>query len=48
MSTGEQEKVLPLEEALVRLEEAEEERGEAERVLKEIFVRLGLKISEVN
>ncbi|MDM7325165.1 MAG: N-6 DNA methylase [Thermus sp.] len=36
------EETLPLEEALVRLEEAEEERAEAERALREVLKYLGL------
>ncbi|MCS7249271.1 MAG: SAM-dependent methyltransferase, partial [Anaerolineales bacterium] len=38
--------VLPLEEALVRLEEAEEERAKAERALREVLFQLGLKTEE--
>jgi len=34
--------VLPLEEAMVRLLEAEEERAEADRALNEVLVQLGL------
>ncbi|AEV15302.1 N-6 DNA methylase [Thermus sp. CCB_US3_UF1] len=37
------EEVLPLEEALVRLEEAEEERAEAERALQAVLQQLGLR-----
>jgi type I restriction enzyme M protein len=37
---------LPLEEALVRLEEAEEERAEAERALRKVLLQLGFKPSE--
>jgi type I restriction enzyme M protein len=45
VSTNGGEEVLPLEEALVRLEEAEEERAEAERALKEVIKILGLSES---
>ncbi|WP_198133513.1 N-6 DNA methylase [Chloroflexus aggregans] len=41
VSTNGGEEVLPLEEALVRLEEAEEERAEAERNLQEVLRALG-------
>ncbi len=34
--------VLPLEEAVVLLQEAEEKRSEAERELKDVLARLGL------
>lgn len=39
----EQEEVLPLEEAVVLLQEAEEEREEADRQLDEVLTRLGLE-----
>ncbi|HLI50198.1 MAG TPA: N-6 DNA methylase [Thermomicrobiaceae bacterium] len=42
VSTGEQEDVLPLEEAVVLLAEAEEERSEADRKLGEVLAALGL------
>lgn len=45
VSTNGGEKVLPLEEALVRLEEAEEERTETEQALKEVIKILGLSES---
>jgi len=45
VSTNGGEEVLPLEEALVRLEEAEEERAEAARALKEVIKILGLSES---
>ncbi len=48
VSTNGKEDVLPLEEALVRLEEAEEERAEAERALREVLVQLGLKTPEAS
>ncbi len=34
--------MLPLEEAVVRLREAEEERAEADRALQEVLRKLGL------
>ncbi|MCX7974079.1 MAG: type I restriction-modification system subunit M [Candidatus Aminicenantes bacterium] len=37
VSTNDKEEVLPLEEALVRLEEAEEERAEADRALRQVL-----------
>lgn len=43
VSTGEQEEVLPLEEAVVLLREAEEEREEADRALAGVIEMLGLK-----
>lgn len=43
VSTNGGEEVLPLEEALVRLEEAEEERAEAERALQAVLQQLGLR-----
>ncbi len=43
VSTNGQEDVLPLEEALVRLEEAEEERAEAAQALYEVLDALGLR-----
>ncbi len=42
VSTGQAEDVLPLEEAVVLLREAEEERAEADRRLKEVLESLGL------
>ena len=39
-----QEEVLPLEEAVVRLQEAEEERAEADRALNEVLRMLGLSL----
>ncbi len=42
VATDEQEEVLPLEEAVVRLREAEEERAEADRALREVLHMLGL------
>lgn len=39
---AEEEEVLPLEEAVVLLQEAEEEREEADRNLKDVLARLGL------
>ena len=42
VSTDEQEEVLPLEEAVVLLQEAEEERREADRKLSEVLKLLGL------
>lgn len=44
VSTGDQEEVLPLEEAVVLLREAEEERAEADRQLNEMLSALGLSI----
>ncbi|MDW8382530.1 MAG: N-6 DNA methylase [Verrucomicrobiota bacterium] len=46
VSTNGREEVLPLEEALVQLEEAEEERAEAERALREVLLQLGLRPTE--
>ena len=42
VSTNGKEEVLPLEEAVVRLLEAEEERAEADRALNEVLRRLGM------
>ncbi len=42
VSVNGKEEVLPLEEAVVRLQEAEEERAEADRALDEVLTRLGL------
>ncbi len=42
MSTNGKEEVLPLEEAVVRLQEAEEERAEADRALNEVLRTLGV------
>ena len=41
VSTGGEEEVLPLEEAVVLLQEAEEERREADRELDEVLTTLG-------
>lgn len=47
VSTNDKEEVLPLEEALVRLEEAEEERAEAENNLKQILqAQFSIEIKE--
>ncbi|MCX8156715.1 MAG: type I restriction-modification system subunit M [Verrucomicrobiae bacterium] len=46
VSTNGREEVLPLEEAVVQLEEAEEERAEAERALREVLLQLGLRPTE--
>jgi type I restriction enzyme M protein len=43
VSTGIEADVLPLDEAVVRLQEAEEERAEADRGLKEVLASLGFK-----
>jgi type I restriction enzyme M protein len=42
VSTNGKEEVLPLEEAVVRLQEAEEERAEADRALNEVLRTLGV------
>jgi type I restriction enzyme M protein len=42
VSTNGKEEVLPLEEAVVRLQEAEEERAEADRALHEVLRTLGV------
>ncbi len=42
VAPDEQEEALPLEEAVVRLREAEEERAEADRALQEVLRQLGL------
>jgi type I restriction enzyme M protein len=42
VSTNDNEQVLPLEEAVVLLEEAEEERAEVDKALYEVLVKLGL------
>jgi type I restriction enzyme M protein len=42
VSVNGKEDVLPLEEAVVRLQEAEEERAEADRELSQILQKLGL------
>jgi len=42
VSTNDEEPVLPLEEAVVLLEEAEEEREVADKALKEVLAKLGL------
>jgi type I restriction enzyme M protein len=44
VSTNGEEPVIPLEEAIVLLEEAEEERAEADKALKEVLIKLGLVI----
>ncbi len=44
VSTNGKEEVLPLEEAVVRLQEAEEERAEAGRALHEVLQSLGLEV----
>ena len=41
VATGETEEVLPLEEAVVLLQEAEEERVEADRELRAVLEKLG-------
>jgi len=43
VSSNEQEEVLPLDEAVVLLREAEEERAEADRKLREVLETLGLR-----
>ena len=43
MAVNEKEEVLPLEEAVVLLQEAEEERKEADRALAEVLQVLGLR-----
>jgi type I restriction enzyme M protein len=43
VATGTEADVLPLDEAVVRLQEAEEERDEADRRLKEVLASLGFK-----
>ena len=43
VASGEQEEVLPLEEAVVLLAEAEEERAEADRELDAVLAGLGLR-----
>jgi type I restriction enzyme M protein len=45
VSINGKEDVLPLEEAVVRLLEAEEERAEADRALNEVLTRLGLALT---
>lgn len=47
VSTGETEEVLPLEEAVLLLAEAEEERAEADRKLRDVLASLGLTDSIV-
>jgi type I restriction enzyme M protein len=42
VSTNGKEEVLPLEEAVVRLLEAEEERAESDRSLNEVLRNLGM------
>ncbi len=44
VSTNGQEETLPLEEAMVLLREAEEERAEADRALREVLAQLGLEL----
>ncbi|PWH20693.1 MAG: DNA methyltransferase [Ardenticatenia bacterium] len=46
VALGSNEEVLPLEEAVVLLREAEEEQAEAARALEEVLLRLGLKSAE--
>ena len=46
VSTNHEEPVLPLEEAIVLLEEAEEERAEVDKVLKAVLAQLGLASEE--
>jgi type I restriction enzyme M protein len=41
VATGVEEEVMPLDEAVVLLQEAEEEREEADRALKQVLVKLG-------
>jgi type I restriction enzyme M protein len=43
VTTGSQEEVLPLEEAVVLLQEAEEERAEADKQLDAVLAKLGFK-----
>ena len=45
VSTNGKEEVLPLEEAVVRLQAAEEERAKADRALYEVLQSLGLEVS---
>ena len=47
VATNEKEEVLPLEEAVVLLREAEEERAEADKALREVLALLGFKDVEV-
>jgi type I restriction enzyme M protein len=42
VSASGKEEVLPLEEAVVRLQEAEEDRAEADRALNEVLRTLGV------
>jgi type I restriction enzyme M protein len=42
VATGDAEDVLPLEEAVVLLQEAEEERAEVDRTLDDVLAKLGL------
>lgn len=44
VASNEQEEVLPLEEAVVLLREAEEERAEADRKLNEVLIMLGMAV----
>lgn len=46
VASNDKEEVLPLEEAMVLLREAEEERAQADRELKEVLARLGLSVRE--
>jgi len=48
VATWSKEEVLPLEEAMVLLREAEEERAEADRGLGEILQKLGLEVSGID
>jgi len=47
VAVNEREEILPLEEAVVLLSEAEEERAEADRKLKEVLKVLGLDMEEI-
>ena len=47
LATGEEEEVLPLEEAVLLLAEAEEERTEADKKLKEVLNLLGFSAEEI-
>ncbi len=47
VAVNEKEEILPLEEAVVLLSEAEEERAEADRKLKEVLKVLGLDMEEI-
>ncbi len=43
VASNDKEEVLPLEEAVVLLKEAEEERAEADKKLREVLVKLGFE-----